>query len=217
MPAGKPLAAVRDVGFPCGPEDLRAAGWTAGRPYFNAGLLLIDLQASLLHFCPLACQRVPPRLPPCASTLMLVSACLPAEYLQWLAGAAATSAGIIAQHSAALRYHDQDVLNLLAMASMAGSNDSAPTTSGDSWLELPQQWNAQGVGTYARFRTAEEQSRPALFGSGEELRLYEQRPAVVHFTGPLTVAPPAYLDPFVSSEHACSSTRTKGSVEFAQP
>lgn len=42
--AGRLLAAVRDVGHPCGYDGLLEAGWERGRPYFNAGLLLLDLQ-----------------------------------------------------------------------------------------------------------------------------------------------------------------------------
>lgn len=44
LPAGHLLAATRDVGFPCGPPELLDAGWQAGQPYFNSGLLLLDLQ-----------------------------------------------------------------------------------------------------------------------------------------------------------------------------
>ena len=45
-------------------------------------------------------------------------------------------------------------------------------------------WNAQGVGTYARNRVYPEHGLTALFSSAEELREYEERPAVLHFTGP---------------------------------
>lgn len=42
--AGKLLAAVRDFGAPCGHPGLEALGWPMDRPYFNAGLLLLDIR-----------------------------------------------------------------------------------------------------------------------------------------------------------------------------
>ncbi len=45
--AGRLLAAVRDFGMPCGHAALEQFGWRMDMPYFNAGLLLLDLKARL--------------------------------------------------------------------------------------------------------------------------------------------------------------------------
>ena len=47
---GKPLAAVRDFGHPCGHRGLVALGWDMCWPYFNAGLLLLDLKVRTCRF-----------------------------------------------------------------------------------------------------------------------------------------------------------------------
>ena len=39
-----PLAAVRDVGCPCGDDKLSKHGFTSTQPYFNAGVLFLDLE-----------------------------------------------------------------------------------------------------------------------------------------------------------------------------
>jgi len=39
-----PLAAVRDIGCPCGDDKLLVHGFTSTQPYFNAGVLFLDLE-----------------------------------------------------------------------------------------------------------------------------------------------------------------------------
>ena len=39
-----PLAAVRDIGCPCGDSKLMIHGFTSTQPYFNAGVLFLDLE-----------------------------------------------------------------------------------------------------------------------------------------------------------------------------
>jgi lipopolysaccharide biosynthesis glycosyltransferase len=189
--AGCLLAAARDVGHPCGHARLGECGWPAGRAYFNAGLLVLDLQVG---------RCMPP-----------VSACAPAlshwspntstsstHRLQKLRDAAAAIAGMLAEHLSApgprLRFHDQDVLNLLA-GRLAGGPESP--AAGPGWLELPLRWNAQGIGTYARFRLKSEPGSQSLFASHEALQQFEKHPAVVHFTGPPIVTPSAFLNDWV--------------------
>jgi hypothetical protein len=53
-PAGSLLAAERDVGNPCGYPELCGVGWDLAAPYFNSGLLLLDLQVS---HCPFVGSR----------------------------------------------------------------------------------------------------------------------------------------------------------------
>lgn len=55
----------------------------------------------------------------------------------------------------------------------------------------------QGLGSYAAFRTRAEPERPQLF-SAAQLAELTASPAVVHFTGPPTVTPCAFLNPHVS-------------------
>ena len=53
--AGKALAAVRDFGFPCGHALLEPLGWSMAKPYFNAGLMVLDTQVppvGPLSVCP---------------------------------------------------------------------------------------------------------------------------------------------------------------------
>lgn len=145
-PQARLLAAARDMGEPCGHAALAAAGWKAGDPYFNAGVLVLDVGQLRARA---------------------------GEARRILAAPSAT---------AALRFHDQDVLNLLCR--------------GGAWQPLPLAWNAQGLGSYAAFRTAAEARRPALL-SPAELRALEARPRVVHFTGPPTVLPSDFLNPHV--------------------
>jgi hypothetical protein len=38
---------VRDFGCPCGYPDLEELGWSMSKPYFNAALLVIDVQVSI--------------------------------------------------------------------------------------------------------------------------------------------------------------------------
>ncbi|KAJ8612699.1 hypothetical protein CTAYLR_008950 [Chrysophaeum taylorii] len=52
----------------------------------------------------------------------------------------------------------------------------------DCWTPLPPQWNAQGLGTYARFRTRSELDFPRLF-TESEFESIEKDPYIVHFTG----------------------------------
>lgn len=141
---GALLAAVRDFGEPCGPRELVQAGWRSTVPYFNAGVLLLDLQQ--------------------------------------LEAREGDVRRILQCHAAALRFQDQDVLNLLC--------------AGTRWVQLDLEWNAQGLGSYAVFRTVAERGRPALLSPGELARL-EAGPKVVHFTGPPLVLPSDYLNPHV--------------------
>lgn len=105
---------------------------------------------------------------------------------------------ILAQHGSCLRCHDQDVLNLLASPSCC-QPDSSQTAAAvcQGWMQLGLQWNAQGVGTYARRGISSEAGCPPLFASQEVLDLFESQPAVVHFTGLPSVAPSSYLNPWV--------------------
>ncbi|RDX52962.1 glycosyl transferase [Lentinus brumalis] len=127
---GKPLAAAPDVGLPNGHD----ADGLRNIPYFNAGVLLMDLAhiragQSALHV---------------------------------LVGKLKDSS-----------HKDQDVLNV--------------HFKGD-WLALSLKWNAQGLGTYARYRTPQ---RDAL-----DLKAMED-PKIVHFTGPLHPSMADVLNPFV--------------------
>ncbi|RPD62102.1 glycosyl transferase [Lentinus tigrinus ALCF2SS1-7] len=127
---GKPLAAAPDVGLPNGHDALDMKN----TPYFNAGVLLMDLALVRMHL----------------------------SALHTLATKMRDSS-----------HKDQDVLNV--------------HFKGD-WQPLSLRWNAQGLGTYARYRTPE---RDAL--DLEEM----DDPKIVHFTGPLHPSLAEVLNPFV--------------------
>jgi lipopolysaccharide biosynthesis glycosyltransferase len=126
---GKPLGAVVDVGHPM--------GWDKDhkQPYFNAGVLLLDL------------AKARERLPELK----------------------ALSLG----HENA-KYRDQDALN----AHFTGNN----------WVPLGLEWNAQGLGTYARYPSPERDILP--------LEAMED-PSIVHFTGPVNPSIVEVLNPYV--------------------
>ncbi|KAJ7675793.1 glycosyltransferase family 8 protein [Mycena polygramma] len=124
---GKSLGAVRDVGFPNGHETKAA--------YFNAGVLLLDLEK-------------------CRQKIDQLEA--------------------LSQKS--LRFQDQDALNL--------------HFRGD-WVSLGQEWNAQGLGTYADLRS-EDRDEMAV-----QLAIMKSQPRIVHFTGPVHPSMAEVLNPFV--------------------
>lgn len=67
---------------------------------------------------------------------------------------------------------------------------------GEAQLTLARTASLQGLGTYAAFRTRPEPGRPQLL-SCAQLQALEAAPAVVHFTGPPSVAPSQFLNPYV--------------------
>ncbi|KAJ7672739.1 nucleotide-diphospho-sugar transferase [Mycena rosella] len=126
---GKPLAAVRDVGFPKGHDSLQG-------PYFNAGVMLMDLA--------LAKQRI--------GELEALST------------------------NGQLSFLDQDALNLHFRG---------------EWIPLDQEWNAQGLGTYADLASADREDLAV------ELAAMKRQPRIVHFTGAVHPTMAEVLNPFV--------------------
>ncbi|OJT07619.1 General stress protein A [Trametes pubescens] len=125
---GKHIAAAVDVGFPMGHDGVKRV------PYFNAGVLLMDLAA------------IRKRL----------------DELNALAATMKDS-----------KMRDQDALN---------------AHFGADWLPLDLRWNAQGLGTYAKYHTPERAA----------LQMDEMAdPKIVHFTGALHTSMAAVLNPFV--------------------
>ena len=126
--SGKSIGAVIDVGHPMGHSGTRRM------PYFNAGVMLMDL------------ARIRSS----------------AEQLHAAGTAHANS-----------KYKDQDALNL--------------HFEGD-WVALSLAWNAQGLGTYARYPCPERAT----------LNLAEMDdPHIVHFTGPVNPTMGQVLDTYV--------------------
>ncbi|KAI0637646.1 glycosyl transferase [Trametes polyzona] len=125
---GHPLAAVPDVGYPMGHDGMKRA------PYFNAGVLLMDLAAIRSNI----------------GDLHALAATMKDSKMK-----------------------DQDALN----AHFEGR-----------WLPLGLRWNAQGLGTYATYRTPD---RDAL--SLDEM----EDPKIVHFTGALHPSMAEVINPFV--------------------
>lgn len=124
----KPIGAVVDIGHPMGHSGTKRA------PYFNAGVLLMDL-AKIRSF---------------------------AEHL--------LAVGNAHTHS---KYKDQDALNSLFEG---------------NWVPLSLSWNAQGLGTYARYPSSERAA----------LNLAEMdNPHIVHFTGPVNPTLGQVLNPYV--------------------
>ncbi|KAI0643638.1 glycosyl transferase [Trametes meyenii] len=125
---GRPIAAAVDVGFPMGHDGVERG------PYFNAGVLLLDL------------ATIRKRL-------------------------AVLNALAVKMSESTMR--DQDALN----AHFAGD-----------WLPLSLAWNAQGLGTYAKYHTPER----ATLKMGEM-----EDPKIVHFTGALHPSMAEIINPFV--------------------
>lgn len=113
---GNPIGAVTDIGFPMGHDA------THKIPYFNAGVLLMDLAKIRRDLSKLK---------------------------------------EIAEKTLETRFPDQDILN---------------AHFENCWMPLALTWNAQGLGTYANYRSPE---RDAL-----DITDFAD-PAVVHFTGPV--------------------------------
>ena len=78
-----------------------------------------------------------------------------------------------------LPYKDQSVLNSVI----------------EDWTPLPLTWNAQGLGTYAIFRTKSEPQFPALF-SADTLKVLTDDPDIVHFTGAGSFSIALCLNPY---------------------
>lgn len=66
------------------------------------------------------------------------------------------------------------------------------------WTRLSIHWNAQGLGTYAVFRTRPEPDFPQLFTTGDFDKMV-QDPYIVHFTGAAKFTVSACLNGFVAS------------------
>ncbi|CAA7262410.1 unnamed protein product [Cyclocybe aegerita] len=128
--SGKAVGAAFDVGHPMGHEGV------AKRPYFNAGVMLLDL------------SRIRQGI----------------EKLLELGERMKSS-----------KFRDQDVLNL---------------HFADDWMPFGLEWNAQGLGTYARYPSDD---RKCLQGQLERMK----DPAIVHFTGPVHPSLVEVLNPWV--------------------
>jgi lipopolysaccharide biosynthesis glycosyltransferase len=113
------VAAVRDFGWPCGHRELTAAGWNLSDPYFNSGVLLINLKVRGHMRCKWS--------PPLRAIRSKLPDLPPAQALQ---ARSIVVEKLLAEHGSALIYQDQDVFNLLA-------------SMGGGWLELPLEWNVQ--------------------------------------------------------------------------
>ncbi|KIK51181.1 glycosyltransferase family 8 protein [Collybiopsis luxurians FD-317 M1] len=117
---GETLAAAPDVGHPMGHAQLDK------KPYFNAGVLLIDV----------AKMR--------------------------------TQSGDLKRLSRTMKdskFRDQDVLN---------------SFYANKWTRLSLKWNAQGMGTYARYPSPDRDMLRLL-----DPAMDTEDPAIVHFTGPV--------------------------------
>ncbi|KAJ7505294.1 glycosyltransferase family 8 protein [Mycena galericulata] len=125
---GKPLGAVRDVGYPNGHE--------IKGPYFNAGVMLLDLALARKRFSELEALAMQENL----------------------------------------RFLDQDALNLHFRG---------------EWIAIRQEYNAQGLGTYADLHSVDREELAAHFDA------MKAQPRIVHFTGPLHPSMAEVLNPFV--------------------
>ncbi|KAJ7107295.1 nucleotide-diphospho-sugar transferase [Mycena crocata] len=125
---GKPLGAVRDVGFPNGHGDIKG-------PYFNAGVILLDLALARMKFAEL-------------ETLSVKT----------------------------LRFLDQDALNIHFHG---------------EFFPISQEWNAQGLGTYADLPSVDREDIK------NQLVVMKRHPRIVHFTGPVHPTMAEVLNPFV--------------------
>ncbi|KAG7093039.1 hypothetical protein E1B28_009333 [Marasmius oreades] len=130
---GKPFAAARDVGFPMGHEGVQRGG-----PYFNAGVMLIDL------------AKFRTRL----------------DSLVEVVGERPQTA-----------YKDQDALDDFFHG---------------EWQEIGVEWNATGLGTYAKMHAAD---RAAVWPNGELDKL-KRSAKIVHFTGPVHPSLSRVLDEY---------------------
>ncbi|KAG7093047.1 hypothetical protein E1B28_009341 [Marasmius oreades] len=140
---GKMFAAVRDIGFPMGHEGVQRG------PYFNAGVMLIDL------------AKFRTRL----------------DSLVEVVGERPQTA-----------YKDQDALNVF----------------NGEWQEIGVEWNATGLGTYAKMHAAD---RAAVWPNGELDKL-KRSAKIVHFTGPVHPSLSRVLDkynqPWTSKPWGCA-------------
>jgi len=125
---GKGIGAILDIGYPSGHDE------TFRRPYFNAGVILMDLAA------------IRP-------------------------GTAELKDLALKMTDSKLR--DQDVLNAHFK---------------DGWMSLDLAWNAQGLGTYARYPSEERNALPLTKMND---------PKIVHFTGPVSPSMAEVLNPYV--------------------
>ncbi|KAE9397634.1 glycosyl transferase [Gymnopus androsaceus JB14] len=124
---GLPIAAAPDVGYPMGHDGIQEI------PYFNAGVLLMDL------------ARI-------------------------RSGSGIAGLREVGRKMKDSKFRDQDALNAIF-----GQNN---------WKELSLKWNAQGLGTYARYPATERAS----------LQLDSMMdPGIVHFTGPVNPSLEAVL------------------------
>ncbi|KAJ3512024.1 hypothetical protein NLJ89_g3762 [Agrocybe chaxingu] len=127
---GRALGAAFDVGHPIGHEGVER------RPYFNAGVMLMDLA----------------RIRQSSERLLEL--------------------GKRMKNS---KFRDQDAFNLHLA---------------DDWMPFGLEWNAQGLGTYARYPSDD---RKCLEGQLERMK----DPAIVHFTGPVHPSLVEVLNPWV--------------------
>ncbi|KAJ6585017.1 nucleotide-diphospho-sugar transferase [Mycena capillaripes] len=74
------------------------------------------------------------------------------------------------------KFHDQDALNIHFRG---------------EWTSIAQEWNAQGLGTYADLPSSDRD------GIAAELAAMKSQPRIVHFTGPLHPSMAETLNPFV--------------------
>ncbi|KAJ7761498.1 glycosyltransferase family 8 protein [Mycena maculata] len=126
---GKTLGAARDVGFPNGHDSIRG-------PYFNAGVILMDVALARKNWGELEALSKQDQLP----------------------------------------FLDQDALNIHFR---------------EEWIAIDQEWNAQGLGTYADLHTVDREELAA------NIAAMKARPRIVHFTGPVHPTMAEVLNPFV--------------------
>ncbi|TFK35676.1 glycosyltransferase family 8 protein [Crucibulum laeve] len=125
---GKSLAAAPDVGHPTGHGSIES------RPYFNAGVLLLDLARIRLR-------------------------CVELKKLS--------------RSMKNAKFREQDVLN---------------KHFSEDWVALDLKWNAQGLGTYAKYPSPDR----------DALQLASmQDPSIVHFTGPVHPSVAEVLNPYI--------------------
>ncbi|VDB85569.1 unnamed protein product [Peniophora sp. CBMAI 1063] len=115
-----PLGAVQDVGYPLGPTSTLD---TPSDPYFNAGILLLELSK--------------------------------------------IRSGLV----------DLKAIALKNLSSQCADQDALNAHFSQRWLSMPLEWNAQGLGTYAKMRSPER--------AGLDVESMTNNAAIVHFTGPV--------------------------------
>lgn len=173
------FAAARDIGLPVGPEPLRGAlrnslSERAERATACSGLA----SAARLR----SSQTVSYFN---SGVMVLRPASLRADGAFERALAFAEEQG---SRGVKLSFWDHDALNVALVG---------------RWVPLPLEFNAQGLGSYARFRTRPDtaEGTPALF-SQAELRALDVRARIVHFTGPAVLRPSAVLNSKFVRAHA---------------